>query len=328
MESVAVSVEHLNVEVVRNGPLSWVNVERPGTAEMAYLRQRYDFHQLSLDDCLSVVQMPKLDEFDDHLFMVMHFPQFDEQSRITQPSEVDVFAGSDYIVTVHSGDLRPLVKLFSDCRTSEEVREDIMGRGSGYLLYRVLDSLVDYSFPILRRIMANVDDLERRVFETFGQDVVRELALIRRDILSFRRLVRPQIEVLEELEERDFEGAEGRRRHLLRRPGGPHASDTERAGGPEGGRGGAVRRPRLAGDDPDQRHRAHPDGGRDRDPAVRGRLQRLRDEHRPALRRPGLVVRGGHGAERRRVGRAAGAVPPPPLALSPARAGLATGRTR
>ena len=149
--------------------------------------------------------MPKLDEFDDHLFMVMHFPQFDKQSRITQPSEVDVFAGAGYIVTVHSGDLRPLVKLFSDCQASEEVREDIMGRGSGYLLYRVLDSLVDYSFPILRRIMANVDDLERRVFETFGQDVVRELALIRRDVLSYRRLVRPQIAVLEELEERDFD---------------------------------------------------------------------------------------------------------------------------
>ena len=71
------SGQHLNVEVVRNGPLSWVNVERPGTAEMAYLRERYDFHQLSLDDCLSVVQMPKLDEFDDHLFMVLHFPSFD-----------------------------------------------------------------------------------------------------------------------------------------------------------------------------------------------------------------------------------------------------------
>ena len=205
MASVTVSGQHLNVEVVRNGSLSWVNVERPGTAEMAFLQSRYDFHQLSLDDCLSVVQIPKLDEFDDHLFMVLHFPSFDEQSRITQPSEVDVFAGSDYIVTVHPGDLRPLVKLFSDCRTSDEVREDTMGRGSGYLLYRILDSLVDYSFPVLRRIAANVDDLERRVFETFGQDVVRELALVRRDILSYRRLVRPQIAVLEELEERDFD---------------------------------------------------------------------------------------------------------------------------
>ena len=183
------SAQHLNVEVVENGPLAWVNIEGPGTAEMEFLRRRYDFHQLSLDDCLSVVQMPKLDEFDDHLFMVMHFPRFDKQSRITQPSEVDVFAGAGYIVTVHSGDLRQLVKLFSDCRTSDEVREDLMGRGPGYLLYRVLDSLVDYSFPILRRIMANVDDLERRVFETFGQDVVRELALVRRDVLSYRRLV-------------------------------------------------------------------------------------------------------------------------------------------
>ena len=75
MESVIASAQQLNVEVVENGSLVWVNVERPGTAEMAYLRGRYGFHQLSLDDCLSVVQMPKLDEFDDHLFMVMHFPQ-------------------------------------------------------------------------------------------------------------------------------------------------------------------------------------------------------------------------------------------------------------
>ena len=94
MASVSVSGQHLNVEVVRNGSLSWVNVERPGAAEMAYLREKYGFHQLSLDDCLSAVQMPKLDEFDDHLFMVLHFPSFGEQSRITQPSEVDVFAGA------------------------------------------------------------------------------------------------------------------------------------------------------------------------------------------------------------------------------------------
>ena len=208
MESVIASARQLNVEVVENGSLAWVNVERPGTAEMALLRERYGFHQLSLDDCLSVVQMPKLDELDDHLFMVMHFPRFDKQSRITQPSEVDVFAGAGYIVTVHSGELRPLVKLFTDCQTSDEVRQGVMGRGSGYLLYRMLDSMVDYSFPILfpilRSIMANVDDLERRVFETFGQDVVRELALVRRDVLSYRRVVRPQIVVLEELEERDF----------------------------------------------------------------------------------------------------------------------------
>ena len=205
MESAVVSVEHLNVEVVRNGPLSWVNVERPGTAEMAYLRQRYDFHQLSLDDCLSVVQMPKLDEFDDHLFMVMHFPQL-RQAVQDHPAERGRRIRRRGLHRDRALGRPPsLVKLFSDCQASDEVREDIMGRGSGYLLYRVLDSMVDYSFPILRRIMANVDDLERRVFETFGQDVVRELALVRRDVLSYRRLVRPQIAVLEELEERDFD---------------------------------------------------------------------------------------------------------------------------
>ena len=276
--------------------------------------------------------MPKLDELDDHLFMVMHFPRFDKQSRITQPSEVDVFAGAGHIVTVHSGELRPLVKLFTDCQTSDEVRQGVMGRGSGYLLYRMLDSMVDYSFPILfpilRRIMANVDDLERRVFETFGQDVVRELALVRRDVLSYRRVVRPQIVVLEELEERDFD--------LLRVDGDIYFGDL------------ADHMRRIWSELEDLKEVV--EGLYD----AHGSLAMIRtndivriltvaatvilpfvvvssvygmnidlpfDDSR-------LVVRRGHGAERRRVRRAAGAVSLSPLALSPALAHPAAGRTR
>ena len=333
MDSGIASARRLNVEVVENGPLSGVNIERPGTAEMVFLRERYGFHQLSLDDCLSVVQMPKLDELDDHLFMVMHFPRFDKQSRITQPSEVDVFAGAGLHRDRALGRAPSAGQaLQPTARRSDEVREDVMGRGSGYLLYRMLDSMVDYSFPILfpilRSIMANVDGLERRVFETFGQDVVRELALVRRDVLSYRRVVRPQIVVLEELEERDFD--------LLKVDGDIYFGDL------------ADHMRWIWSELEDLKEVV--EGLYD----AHGSLAMIRtndivriltvaatvilpfvvvssvygmnidlpfDDSR-------LVVRRGHGAERRRVRRAAGAVSPSPLALSPALAHPAAGRTR
>ena len=204
MTTVDTSEKQLNVQAVQLGSITWLDVQRPGVAEMQYLKERYPFHQLSLDDCLSVIQIPKLDEFEDHLFLVLHFPRFDKGRRLTVPSEVDVFVGANYVVTVHAGDLRPLLKLFHDCQASDGIRQDVMSRGSGYLLYRILDALVDNSFPILSKIVENVNFVEQQVFETRGQKLIREMAVLRRDILSYVRLVRPQIEVLEEMEEKDF----------------------------------------------------------------------------------------------------------------------------
>ncbi len=175
MTAVGASEQQLNVQVLEYGSLSWVNIERPGVAEMEYRKDHFSFHQLSLDDCLSVVQLPKLDEFDDHVFLVLHFPMFSREFRITRPSEVDVFAGANYIVTVHAGNLRPLTKLFDDC------------------------------FPILNKLIAKVNETAERVFDAWGQKVVRDMAELRRDILSYRRLVHPQIELLEAMEVRQFQ---------------------------------------------------------------------------------------------------------------------------
>ena len=194
----------LNVQTIEHGPLRWVNVEKPSLAEMEYLKQNFSFHQLALDDCLSRVQLPKVDEYEGYLFVVLHFPLFNPEARLTIPSQVSIFAGADYVVTVHKADLRPLTKLFHDCSNSELVRKEMMGRSSGYLLYRILDGLVDSCFPILNKVISNVDDLEVRIFDITARQLVRELSIVRRDIISYRRIVRPQIEALEHLEREEY----------------------------------------------------------------------------------------------------------------------------
>jgi magnesium transporter len=173
---------------------------------MEYLRERFNFHPFALDDCMSRVQLPKMDDYDDrhHLFLVLHFPLFDREMHITVPSQVSMFVGQDYVVTVHRGDLRPLVKLFQDCQESEGVRHSLMGQSVGYLLYRVLDALVDYCFPILNKVIEAVDNLEMRILDVRARGLVGELSMVERDIISYRRIVRPQISVLELLERNEY----------------------------------------------------------------------------------------------------------------------------
>jgi len=196
--------DRLNVEWLKWGRLTWVNVEKPTRQEMDYLAQNYPFDSFVLEDCLSRVERPKIDEYENYLFLVLHFPVFNKQARVTTASQVSIFIGDSYMVTVHAGDLKPLAKLFDDCQKNERAREDNMSRSSGYLLYRVLDRLVDSCFPILNKIIANVEETEDRLFSGDTIDTVREISLLRRDVMAYRRLIRPQPSIIKALEEEDY----------------------------------------------------------------------------------------------------------------------------
>ena len=194
----------LNIEWIKWGKITWVNVEKPTTKDIDYLAKNYLFHPLDLEDCLSRIELPKIDEYENYLFSVLHFPVFHKKARVTMPNQVSVFIGADFVVTVHSGDLKPLVKLFKDCQQNERAREDNMARSSGYLLYRILDRLVDYCFPIMNKIIANVEAAEDRLFSEQARDTVREISVLRRDIMAYRRIIRHQPAILKSLEEKDY----------------------------------------------------------------------------------------------------------------------------
>ena len=197
--------EDLNINLITLGKLTWVYIEKPSTNEVEFLAQHFNFHPLNLDDVLSRIQRPKIDYYEDHLFIVLHFPVFDKQNRITKPSEVNIFVGENYVITVHcSADLKPLAKFFRECQIHEKSQETYLGRGSGFLLYHILDRLVNYCFPILSKITENIDAIEDVIFTKTTPKTVREISLIRRDLISFRRVIHPQIAVIEALERGEY----------------------------------------------------------------------------------------------------------------------------
>jgi magnesium transporter len=193
----------LNIRTVQQGALTWIDMQRPGQAEIEWLQAHYPgFHPLHFDDITSRIQRPKLDERDDYLFLVLHFPVYNKITRLTTASEVDIFAGPGYVITVHSGHLRPLLRLFDQARDDPDVRATVMGRGAGFLLYTIIDKLVDYCFPILNKIDQNIEQVEDVIFSENARETVQEISLIRRDIIAFRRVIKPQISVIASLDRR------------------------------------------------------------------------------------------------------------------------------
>jgi magnesium transporter len=199
-----VKEEHtLNMESVAWGDFIWVNIESPTERETEYLAQNYPFHPLDLDDCLSRIQRPKIDEYPDYLFLVFHFPVFNKEARMMNPSQLSVFIGEKYLITLHKGELKPLVALFRDCELNEDARQENFSQGSGYLLYRILDRLVDYCLPIINKISANIEKTEDDIFQSRGMPrAVGEISMLRRDVISFRRIIWPMRAVVASMEPR------------------------------------------------------------------------------------------------------------------------------
>lgn len=192
--------EKLHLDSVTWDGITWINIQNPREQEIEYLSQHYPFHPLDLDDTISRIQRPKIDEYKDYLFLVFHFPVFNKEARVTTTSQVSIFIGKKYLITLHRGDLKPLVKLFRECQIDEESRQEFLSQGSAQLLYRILDRLIDYCFPIVNKVGDNIESVEDDIFAGSRRQMIREISILRRDIISFRRIIWPMRAVLGSLE--------------------------------------------------------------------------------------------------------------------------------
>ena len=188
------------VEIVESPGLRWINIERPRAVDLAWLAERYDFHPLDYEDVGSRNQRPKVDEYDDYLFIVLHFPRYDKSVGRLNAAEVDLFVGSDFMITIPNEPLQPIEYLFERVRTNEELRESLFSKGPGYLLYKIVDDLVDASFPMLRKIGNKLEQLEEDIFVGRGEEIVRDISNVKQEIINFRKIIRPQRAVLRDLE--------------------------------------------------------------------------------------------------------------------------------
>ena len=196
----ALGADESQPDVISASGVRWLHLERPREADRDWLEAEFGFHPLAIEDVASRNQRPKLDAYDDYLFIVLHFPVFDKASGRLLTAELDLFVGPDYLITLPDQTLPPLAAMFERYREREEVREGIFSKGTGYLLYKIVDTIVDASFPMLRKMGAKLDQLEDDIFEGRSAKIVEEISNAKQEIINFRRVVRPMRAVLRDLE--------------------------------------------------------------------------------------------------------------------------------
>jgi magnesium transporter len=182
--------------------LTWIHLDAPDALSAGLLAGRFGWHPLDVEDVLSRRQRPKVDDYveDGYLFAVLHFPVYDPAVQRLNAAELDVFVGPDYLVTLPTVELKPLTRLFERVLENEQFRVELFAKGSGRLLYEVLDDLFDYCFPILDKIGHKLDSIEDDVFEGRSEEVVRDISNVKQEIISYRKIIKPERSTLRLLE--------------------------------------------------------------------------------------------------------------------------------
>lgn len=184
--------------------LTWINVVAADVATAQALAERFGWHPLDVEDIVSKRQRPKVDDYEDegYLFAVLHFPVFDQAVQRLNAAELDIFIGHDYVVTIPNRELHPVTRLFARCEEDEQLRDQLFARGSGRLLYEILDDLFDYCFPILDKIAHKLDGIEDEMFEGRSEEIVRDISNVKQEIISYRKIIKPERSTLRVLERR------------------------------------------------------------------------------------------------------------------------------
>ncbi len=182
--------------------LRWIHLDAPSLVHAQELADTYGWHPLDVEDVMSKRQRPKVDDYTDegYLFAVLHFPVYDRAIQRLNAAELDVFVGPNYLVTLPTVELLPITRLFRRCEEDEAFREQLFSKGSGRLLYEVLDDLFDYCFPILDKIGHKLDSLEDDIFEGRSDEVVRDISNVKQEIISYRKIIKPERPTLRLLE--------------------------------------------------------------------------------------------------------------------------------
>ena len=177
----------------------WFHFDTPTEEELDFLKENFAIHHLTIEDIVNQNQRPKIEPFENYVYLAIH-PLRREAKWEIEPSELDLLLGRGWIVSVHCG---PLPGLINNSQLHERIPA-ALGRGADFLLYTLVDLVVDSYFPVMDDVEDKIESLEDRLLLRAHPGVMNRLLSLKRSIVHIRRAVTPQREVLNQLTRHDF----------------------------------------------------------------------------------------------------------------------------
>jgi magnesium transporter len=188
-------IEALRLVRADKGLVLWVDLDNPTDEEVrTVLEGVFQFHPLAIEDCVTPSSLPKIEDYEDYLFMVMHAVDFTRTEKFNT-AELNLFLGRDYLVTFHRTSLKSVAAVIDRCVKSTGV----VARGPDRLAHQLLDALVELYKPVIHELREELEDIEISVMEKTSPGLTSDLVAVRSEINHLRQIVRPQRDVINKL---------------------------------------------------------------------------------------------------------------------------------
>ncbi|OIO20107.1 MAG: hypothetical protein COY69_01155 [Candidatus Magasanikbacteria bacterium CG_4_10_14_0_8_um_filter_32_14] len=183
----------MSVKQIKQACLIWTNISSVNEESIDFLKKNFKFHQLDIEDIKSESQNPKLDTYKDYIFLVVHFPQWKVESKRVISHEIDIFVGPDYLVTIQHGKNKDIKDFFYKSMNNRKTRNEWINKSPGYLLYKILEELFSQCRIMIDALGKQISNVENEIFDDKPDgDIIRELAIYRRNVLNLKRILDPQ----------------------------------------------------------------------------------------------------------------------------------------
>jgi magnesium transporter len=173
----------------------WVDFENPSDFESDLLVELFNFHPLAIEDCLMDHGEPKLDDYDEYLFLVVHALKKADDGEL-QTLELDLFVNKNFVVTFHKFPIPSVTRIRDEVRRKKGAP---LGEGSDMLVHSMLDRLVDDYHPVIAGHERRIDEIEDHLFEQSGDHFLRQILKTQKEVLFLKRIMSPQRETISHL---------------------------------------------------------------------------------------------------------------------------------
>jgi len=184
---------------ITNNNIKWIDVINPNKDTVDFLKKDFKICPSILKEYVPKIKRPKVETYNKYLFVVIHFPIFNKKLRKTTSTEIDIILFKDTLITSHSDLLPELKKIFEKCNSNEQVKNYYLKNSAVELTFKILDKLIDTRMPMLDHVDDRINDIDEGIFNGDEKKMVGEIAIVKHDIISFRRTIKPQRMVLESL---------------------------------------------------------------------------------------------------------------------------------
>ncbi|MGZ8191478.1 MAG: magnesium/cobalt transporter CorA [Methylococcaceae bacterium] len=189
-----IAIEDISEALKQHDTFVWLGLREPNTELLLKIQAEFGLHELSIEDACTAHQRPKIEEYDDSLFLVLHTAAITREG--VQFGETHIFAGRRFLITVRHGSLLDHRKVRTKC----EAMPHQLAKGPGFVLYSIMDFIVDNYVPVLDELLKRFDLLELAIFENHpSRQTMEDLYELKRELLMLQSAIMPVIDICNEL---------------------------------------------------------------------------------------------------------------------------------